>query len=536
VESLTGSRLGRFRIDRLIGKGGMSEVYAAADESLDREVAVKVLGAKLDVEPHRRRFLREARLAARLNHPNIASIHEIGDSDGHLYIVMELLEGETLRSLLAKRRLTREECLSIGRDIARALARAHAGDVIHRDIKPENIFITHPSPDVVLTKVLDFGLARDELLRRRTDQEATATDVAGPGEACGTAGYLAPEQARGVVVDIRADIFSFGAVMYEMLTGKRAFDGRNHLARMLAVVKQPAPQLRQSAPNLAPELEALVDRCLAKAPEDRFPDGASLLAALERVGWGDPDLRSSKPFLAAPIHGAEAPAMRNPPAIGVTPSSAAVVSAPAAPIHGRVKEVVTTTASPTTRSNPPGALQRPSAWPLLAAGACVLAGSILIVLAIATRPKPPQHGLVASPLPVAAREAPRAIEPSPATTAIAPTTPTNDEAASSASSSLETPAPANAGAGRPASLRPQHAASPRTTSSVVPPSSAPAHVEPPKFGTIRIQSDVMTVVVDGEHRRVKDSAVVVPCGRHKVRAGFQNERVVDVPCGGTVGL
>ncbi|MCW5837784.1 MAG: serine/threonine protein kinase, partial [Labilithrix sp.] len=169
--SLAGTRLGRFRITRLIGKGGTGEVYAARDEDLDREVAVKVLSSVVDVEPHRRRFLREARLAARLNHPNIASVHEVGDSDGRRYIVMELLEGETLRALMNERRLTVDESLSIARDVARALARAHAGDVTHRDVKPENIFITTPAPGVMLAKVLDFGLAHDELTRKRADDE-----------------------------------------------------------------------------------------------------------------------------------------------------------------------------------------------------------------------------------------------------------------------------------------------------------------------------------------------------------------------------
>jgi serine/threonine protein kinase len=232
VESLVGTRLGRFCVTRLIGRGGMGEVYAAVDENLDRDVAIKVLSDPVNVEPHRRRFLREARVAARLNHPNIASVYEVGDSDGRLYIVMELLEGQSLRSLLAERRLTVEESVSIARDIARALGRAHARHVIHRDIKPENVFITHPAADALFGKVLDFGLARTNRVKKTNEEEDSTPELARPGEACGTAGYLAPEQARGLEVDVRADVFSLGAILYEMLTGSRAFDGKNQLARL----------------------------------------------------------------------------------------------------------------------------------------------------------------------------------------------------------------------------------------------------------------------------------------------------------------
>ncbi|MBX3261919.1 MAG: protein kinase, partial [Labilithrix sp.] len=409
--SLAGTRLGRFRITRLIGKGGTGEVYAARDEDLDREVAVKVLSSVVDVEPHRRRFLREARLAARLNHPNIASIHEVGDSDGRRYIVMELLEGETLRALMNERRLTVDESLSIARDVARALARAHAGDVTHRDVKPENIFITTPAPGVMLAKVLDFGLAHDELTRKRADDEDTATDLTGPGEACGTAGYLAPEQARGATVDVRADVFSCGAVLYEMLTGKRAFDGRNQLARMLAVVKQEPEPLRSRLPDVRPEIEQLVERCLAKEPAARYADGSELLAALEQALRTS--LRTSSPELAAsdvaPRSDRSAPGSPVPspelaasgsaprsdrPAPASSPERAASASGSASPSFVRgprvaadgsalpVRAVSTETPAPSTRSERAPALDATvplqRRWPIFAA-----AGLVVVALALA---------------------------------------------------------------------------------------------------------------------------------------------------------
>jgi serine/threonine protein kinase len=533
VESLAGSRLGRFRIKRLIGQGGMGEVYSAVDEHLDREVAIKVLGAAGEGESHRRRFLREARLAARLNHPNIASIHEVGDSDGRLYIVMELLEGQPLRALLTQRRLTPEESLSIARDIARALARAHAGEVIHRDIKPENVFITHPSPDVMLAKVLDFGLAREELTRRRTDEEATATDLTGPGEACGTAGYLAPEQARGLVVDIRADIFSCGAVIYEMLAGKRAFDGKDRLARMLAVVKTQPEPLRSCAPDVDPELAGIVERCLSKAPADRYPDGAALLGALDqlarttsqRMRAVEPSSRSLEAVQERPSDGPEAPTMA---------VSAPMRAAPApSPLQAGPQPVVT--AGPSPQSSPmffrPGA--PPPLWPFVVAGAFLVIGVTLIAITLATRPTRPAVALAAgrrSPVVEGARAGER-VEGAVAKES-PPAAPVADEA------KVDEPA---ASASASASARPHHPQRPsgftRLPSVGVGPSgtTTPAPSEPPKFGTVRIQQgpDIMTVLVDGEYRRVKDGGVVVSCGRHRIRAGLKDERTVDVPCGGS---
>lgn len=518
----------------------MGEVYAAVDDSLDREVAIKVLGKAVNIEPHRRRFLREARLAARLNHPNIASIHEVGDSDGRLYIVMELLEGQSLRALLAARRLDEAEALSIARDVARALARAHAGDVIHRDIKPENIFITRPSPDVLMAKVLDFGLARDELVRKRTDQENTATDLTGPGEACGTAGYLAPEQARGLAVDVRADIFSFGAVVYEMLTAQRAFDGKNQLSRMLAVVKQEPPPLRSVVPDLEidPAFEAVITKCLSKSPDDRYADGAALSSALEQIA------RTTSQRLLAAVDSSS----RNLESVKELPPSSPGSASP-------MKAISTMTPAPSTQSNPPR--RRPSSappptgrtterplWPFLLAGIFALTGIVLIIVTIVTRPSPPKAS-TAFAMVTAAPSPP----PSNATGARAMDSdePTPELAPPSGSPTKNAAPPVQRGAhpSPPAFTKLPPSITPTPTTSTVaasalatPPAPTSSPIEPPKFGVVHLQQnqDVMTVVVDGEHRRVKENTITLPCGRHKIRVGFKEERIVDVPCGGVINL
>ncbi|MBX3205547.1 MAG: protein kinase [Labilithrix sp.] len=553
--SLVGSRLGRFQITRLIGQGGMGEVYAAKDEDLDREVAVKVLGRALDVEPHRRRFLREARLAARLNHPNIASIHEVGDSDGRRYIVMELLEGRTLRALMNERRLSVDESLSIARDVARALARAHSGDVTHRDVKPENIFITTPAPDVLLAKVLDFGLARDELTRRRSDDEDTATDIAGPGEACGTAGYLAPEQARGAAVDVRADVFSCGAVLYEMLTGKRAFDGKNQLARMLAVVKQQHEPLRSRLPDVRPEVEAIVERCLAKEPAERYDDGSALLAALEqtlRVSMRTlpSDVAALAPFDEAPESASRSDRpVTGPPAAPPAGSEASVLpeGAPGALDAGGLasRSFSTETPAPSTRSERApiaGAgvpLQR--RWPILVAAG---GGLVVVSLAVALSSWRGAMGRAAAPQPQAmliasddaADVAAKVIGSGEAADPVA-TSDTPADLAPVASDVVPAPPRASARGDR-------RGAPPARLASAAPPGAptggptqAPPRPEAPTTGTVRFPSlDVLTVVVDGEHHRLRDRAVTLPCGRHRIRAGLNAERTVDVPCGGSVSF
>lgn len=553
----------------------MGEVYAAADEDLDREVAIKVLGSAVDVEPHRRRFLREARLAARLNHPNIASIHEVGDSDGRRYIVMELLEGETLRALLSERHLPIGEALTIARDVARALARAHAGEVIHRDIKPENIFITRPAPDLLLAKVLDFGLARDELVRNKNDDEDTATDITGPGQACGTAGYLAPEQARGLAIDVRADVFSFGAVFYEMLTGKRAFDGKNQLARMLAVVKHGHEPLRSLLPDLSPDIEAVVDRCLSKTPDDRYADGSALLAAVESLVRSH-QRSSASDFASGRLRlepGLDATGPKIPPALASSPS---IAQDPWDGAPGAARRMSHETPAPSTQSQRVPALPRTFVeqhWALVVAGGGGLVVALIIIALSASSStesaRAPSAAASHFPVVSAARElGGEGAAKGPAASAdLAPDDAPDDdgERTSPTSTSKEKSKEGKVGVSGTASSRPSPRADKRPPASASftrlptdpphpphplnpphPPPAAlapssparaqtPASVEASTTGTIRFQGvEVLTVVIDGEHRRLRNDSVTLACGRHRVRVGLNSERAVDVPCGGSI--
>jgi hypothetical protein len=283
---LDGRTLGHFRVERLIGSGGMGAVYEAVDEKLERQVALKVLLREGGSSVNQKRFLREARLAAKLTHPNIATVFEVGEFEEHLYIVMELLEGQSLRKLLASQRLSTADALGIARDVARALARAHASGVTHRDIKPENVFVTTPSPNVLHAKVLDFGLARQlkakpTLVRPLHGEESTSTETTSPGELLGTPGYWSPEQARSGDVDVRTDVFSFGILLYEMLTGRQAFKANSTVALVLAVTRHEPEPMRKYVPNIDPALEKLVARCIAKEPADRYVDGGLLLEEIE---------------------------------------------------------------------------------------------------------------------------------------------------------------------------------------------------------------------------------------------------------------
>jgi len=264
----------------------MGAVYEAVDEKLERQVALKVLLREGDSSLSQKRFLREARLAAKLTHPNIATVFEVGEFEEHLYIVMELLEGQSLRKLLASQRLSTSDALGVARDVARALARAHASGITHRDIKPENVFITTPAPNVLHAKVLDFGLARQlkaKPVRPLRNEEHTSTDTTAPGEVLGTPGYWSPEQARSGEVDVRTDIFSFGILLYEMLTGRQAFKANSTVALVLAVTRHEPEPMRKYVPNIDPALEKLVARCIAKDPAERHSDGGVLLEEVEDV-------------------------------------------------------------------------------------------------------------------------------------------------------------------------------------------------------------------------------------------------------------
>ena len=280
-----GDRLGPYRIDAPLGAGGMGEVYRARDTKLDRDVAVKVLPAHLADAPEAlARFEREAKSVAALSHPGILAIHDFGHEGSTSYAVMELLEGETLRLRLAGGALPFRKAVDYAGQIAHGLAAAHARGVVHRDLKPENLFVTGDGR----VKILDFGLARQDTAAGRGADDthsptlARATD---PGTVLGTVGYMSPEQVRGLTADARSDIFSFGAVLHEMLTGRRAFQRDTAAETMTAILKEEPAALASgtdtTAAGLAPGMARLVSRCLEKNPEERFQSARDLAFAIE---------------------------------------------------------------------------------------------------------------------------------------------------------------------------------------------------------------------------------------------------------------
>ena len=280
----SGTKLGPYEILAPLGAGGMGEVYRARDSRLDRIVAVKVLPASFAADADRlRRFEQEARSVAALNHPNILAVHDIGTHDGSPYMVCELLEGETLRERLRGGILSTRKATEIAIEIAEGLAAAHDKGIIHRDLKPENIFLTKEGR----IKILDFGLAK--IARTSSEQNAaqtlTSVDVAltEAGQVLGTAGYMSPEQIRGMGVDHRSDIFAFGAIFFEMLSGQRAFSRDTAAETMTAILKEDPPELTQLNRNISPALERIARHCLEKNPEQRFQSARDLAFDLEAL-------------------------------------------------------------------------------------------------------------------------------------------------------------------------------------------------------------------------------------------------------------
>src|SRR5678816_990373 len=256
-----GAKLGPFEVESPLGAGGMGEVYLATQSNLGRRVAIKVLASETTLDAERvRRFEQEARAASALNHPNIISIYDVGRENTTAYIAMEFVDGRTLRSLLESGPLTIKKTLQIAVQIADGLAKAHAAGIVHRDLKPENIMVTRDG----LVKILDFGLAK--LLKQldNSPQNMTATVGSQPGAVLGTAGYMSPEQARGEPVDYRADVFSLGSILYEMVTGKQPFK-RDSTAQTLAAIIEddPQPLVEANAKTPTP-LRWVIERCLAK--------------------------------------------------------------------------------------------------------------------------------------------------------------------------------------------------------------------------------------------------------------------------------
>jgi serine/threonine protein kinase/tetratricopeptide (TPR) repeat protein len=291
----TGTQLGPYLILAPLGEGGMGEVYRARDERLKREVAVKVVAGSRAHDPAlAQRLEQEAQALGAFSHPNILVVYDIGVHDGALYVVSELLEGETLRARFDRTPLPMARAVEIAVQIAGGLAAAHQKGIVHRDLKPENLFLTGDGR----VKILDFGLAK---LTASADIGAeTALPATMAGAVMGTAGYMAPEQVRGEPADHRSDLFAFGAVLYELLSGQRAFQRGSAVETMSAILtSEPAPLVADAAP-LAPALERVVRRCLEKDPNDRYQSARDVVFTLEEIGRR-PDALSTRPGVVAGI-------------------------------------------------------------------------------------------------------------------------------------------------------------------------------------------------------------------------------------------
>src|SRR5262245_3096904 len=278
-----GSRLGPYEIVGRLGSGGMGEVYRARDPRLGREVAIKVLPDGVADRRDLHRFEQEARAAGTLNHPSVLAVYDVGTDQGAPYVVSELLEGQTLRMRLDGGPLPIHTALDLALQIARGLAAAHDKGIVHRDLKPQNIFITEDSR----AKILDFGLAK--LTRPGPLAEGgvpSDTETTKSGTVMGTVCYMSPEQVRGQAVDHRSDIFSFGAVLYEMLSGARAFRRESAVETMNAVLKEDPPELLGGGRGIPPALARIVRRCLEKRVGDRFRSAHDVAFALEAASAG----------------------------------------------------------------------------------------------------------------------------------------------------------------------------------------------------------------------------------------------------------
>jgi eukaryotic-like serine/threonine-protein kinase len=326
----TGTVFGPYRVIEKIGAGGMGDVYRALDTRLERDVALKLISDSfLSSEPgagspspagtpHSRvhlsheRFLREARAAATLNHPNICGIHDVGEQDGQPYLVMELLRGETLKQYLTHQKLSPAEVLTLGQQAASALAAAHARGIVHRDIKPANLFVVDGGRDRKQLKILDFGLAKKQGVEASPDSRyfdtktdtATATgmmDLTTPGSTVGTAAYMSPEQAKGDPLDARTDLFSLGSVLFEMATGQAPFGGRSTAEVFAALLMKDPPPVSSLNPAMPKALDPVVAKLLAKDRDQRYRSAEGLLAALEAIPSSD----SSRSAVAVPAPLAE---------------------------------------------------------------------------------------------------------------------------------------------------------------------------------------------------------------------------------------
>src|SRR5580693_7105220 len=300
LENVVGTTVLQYQLIEKLGSGGMGDVYKAQDTRLNRFVAIKVLPAKMSTDPERRRrFVQEAQAASALNHPNIITIYDIVTEGDAQFMVMEFVSGTTLHDAITSAGMPVPQVLQYGAQMADALAAAHAAGIIHRDLKPSNVMITRSG----LVKVLDFGLAKLTDLGPTGDKQAAELGpLTQEGAILGTVSYMSPEQAEGKSVDARSDIFSFGSVLYEMVSGRRAFDGGSSISTLSSVLRDDVKPFADVAPDTPPLLEAIISRCLPKDPNARWQSMkevekalSSLKRTLDSNAFDDATVRAALP-------------------------------------------------------------------------------------------------------------------------------------------------------------------------------------------------------------------------------------------------
>src|SRR5438128_6285329 len=298
----SGTKLGPYEIQSRLGAGGMGEVYRARDTRLERSVAIKVLPANLTSDPNlRQRLEREAKAISKLSHPHICTLHDVGHQEGMDFLVMELVEGETLEQRLAKLALPPGQTVRYGEQIADGLAKAHKLGITHRDLKPANIMLTKSG-----AKLMDFGLAKQsdvvQLGAAMTEMTAEQSKLTSEGSIVGTLQYMAPEQLEGKEADARTDIFALGEVLYEMATGKPAFSGKSRASLIAAILTTEPPPITQLQPLTPPALERVVKKCLAKDPDERWQSASDLASELNWIAEGGSQAGVPPPMVTRQKH------------------------------------------------------------------------------------------------------------------------------------------------------------------------------------------------------------------------------------------